>query len=163
MEIQRPIYTSEELEVIKELPGKSIETVIYHNWINNAAGDDEVSFLFAIELHFSDATDLIISSGDAEEDARLRFNNLIIEDEKKVLEENFNGKLEIVSTAPDVNTPWADYLGVSITHIHVDQEEDTNNFHADFLVLGYGDEKIIITTGEHGDGLYVAYVDEDEQ
>jgi hypothetical protein len=162
MEIERPIYTAEELEVIKELPGKSIETVIYHNWINNVAGKDEVNFLFAIELHFSDATDLLISSGDAEEDARLCFNNFSIEKEKIELEEKFNGQLEIVSTAPDVDTPWADYLGESITDVHADQEKGTTNFHSDFLVLGFGSEKIIITTGEFGDGLYVAYVDKEQ-
>lgn len=161
MEISRPIYSVEELEIIQELPGKSIETVIYHNWVNNVAGNEEMSFLFAIELHFSDASSLLITSGEPEEEPRLRFNHVLIETEKNKLETQFNGQLEIISTAPDINTPWADYLGSNISHVHVDKERGTTNYHSDFLVLAFEDEKLIITTGEDGDGLFVAYADED--
>lgn len=161
MEINRPIYTADEIEVIQELSGKSIETVIYHNWVNHVADKDELNFLFAIELHFSDATTLLITSGEPDQPPRLCFNQLLIENEKKALEQQFNGQLEIVSAAPDVTTPWEDFLGVNITHVHADKEEGTSNFHADFLVLAFEEEKLIITTGEEGDGIYVAYVEED--
>jgi len=159
--MERPYFNQQDVDEIERFIGRTITNVTYYHWQNNSE-ETMLSFLYAIELHFSDKGVLIISSGDAEEQQKLCFNELVIAEEQLELEDNFNGMLSIEEFNANQEEPWEGIKDETIIGIEADFDKEQKRFYAEFITLRTIKGAAKIQLHLQGDGLDVILIEDEE-
>ncbi|MGF1637412.1 MAG: hypothetical protein ACFCUU_10085 [Cyclobacteriaceae bacterium] len=158
-----PYFCPQDVQFIHKFSGHSITKAVYHNWVNLADSQQDLRFLYALELHFDDQQEVIISSGEAGEEAHIVFNKLDIEAEKKSIQDKFKGQLDIQSSEVKASELWKQIINRPISKVILDQHNTSGNYFADQIIFKIDELLVLLKTGADGDGLEVLEVEMDEE
>ncbi|MDP1725627.1 MAG: hypothetical protein Q8M15_02500 [Bacteroidota bacterium] len=144
------LYTKEELQLLLGMEGKTIEKVLYHQWVNNAGIEGTMHFIDYMEMRFSDQTKILLHRPDEQE----RITPLIHVDiaalNADVIKE-FKGKIKYVTKDFSETLLWKDLIGNPITAVLLDEDEP-GAYTTEALVLEAGEAKVLIGLSM-GEGL----------
>ncbi len=160
--MERSYFTTKDVDEIERFIGRKISSVTYYLWHNNANQDNGFEFLYALELKFEDKGELLISSGDTEENPKLCFNEIAIAEEQLKLDQTFNGRLTINEFDASDESPWNEVTGKVILRMEADLDAENKKFYGDFINLQTEQTVLRISIHPQGDGLNIELLEEDE-
>jgi hypothetical protein len=161
--MERPYFNQQDVDEIERFIGRAIAGITYYHWQNHSQEDESFTFLYAIELQFSDKGVLLISSGDPEEQQKLCFNELVIAEEQMELENNFNAMLSIEEFDANHEEAWEGIKGETIIGIEADFDKEQKRFYAEFVTVRTMKGAVKIQLHPQGDGLDIHLIEDEEE
>ena len=159
--LHRPLFSKGEyLDFVKLFAGKTLKEITYHTWHNMAREEDPISFIYLLEIEFSDSSKVQLTSG--EEEARLTTVPIDIEQEKKDLIKGFSNQLWISSAVQNDNEMWKELVGKEVLKLEMSEEPTGAGFFADQFLLHFSEHSLLIEIGLEGDGLEVNWWENEE-
>lgn len=144
------LYTKEELQLLLGMEGKTIEKVLYHQWVNNADAEGTMHFIDYMELLFMDHTKILLHRPDEQERITPSIQVDIAALNADVIKE-FKGKIKYVTKDFSETLLWKDLIGNPITAVLLDEDEP-GIYTTEALVLEAGEAKVLIGLSM-GEGL----------
>lgn len=149
-------FSKEEVLKLNDLEGKAIKEVIYHKWANYSKPNQVYHCVDFIELKLEQSESFVFSGKEHDE---IKIVELDLENERSMLEREFNGKIKIESDAQLEKEPWSLIAHKTISFVAL-RKNEANHYVNDALIINFEGEEVLLFN--NGEGLVAELMDDDE-
>lgn len=149
-------FTTEALQKMLAVHGKTISKVVILLWQNSIDPNNTVEIIDSLQLRFTDNTRITIGCNENSDGLDILDFNL--EETKKHLLEEFEGKIKMFALDAGKTKMWVDVEGKVLNSIQV--TKDHGNYRADSVMLDFGGEERRTVSISPSDGLIIDYYEE---
>jgi len=137
-----------EVETMESFDHQTLELVNYYVWRK----DNQVAFLFAIELYFAHGETLLISSGEDSEAISVIKPESLVKTAQKL--QDLHGKALIQRISAGIQPIWREVVGTEMLGVRLSPEESNGLYLNDALVFDFGENQVLLELSEK-EGLEV--------
>ncbi len=148
-------FSAEALQKMLDIQNRTVDKVVIHLWQNLMDPNNSVELIDSLQLRFTDGSRITIGCNDTSEG--LEIIDLNIEELRKTLNSESNGKIKVHALDASKTKMWQDIPSQTLKAIQLTKEND--NYKADSLLLDFGHEKRTVSISPY-DGLVIDYYED---
>ena len=141
-----------EVETPEKFEHQTLELVNYYVWRK----DNQVAFLFALELLFAHGETLLLSSGEDSEAISVIKPEALVKMAQKL--QNLHGEALIQRISASIQPIWRDVVGTTMLGVRLSPEASNGLYQNDALLFDFGEHQVLLALSEK-EGLEVGVYD----
>lgn len=152
------IIDHQTLYKLNEIQGKCLQYVICYLWINQINPKEPIDLIDAVEFIFSDGDKITLSGNEYQEG--LIFVNYDFEQQKNLIEKEFQGKIKIYKVNASNTDMWKDVIDQKIINIRLTKDQTSNQYLSDEIIMEFENKEMRLIQVHPIDGVILDYYEE---
>lgn len=152
------IIDHQTLYKLNEIQGKCLQFVICYLWINQINPKEPIDLIDAVEFIFSDGDKITLSGNEYQEG--LIFVNYDFEQQKNLIEKEFQGKIKIYKVNASNTDMWKDVIDQKIINIRLTKDQTSNQYLSDEIIMEFENKEMRLIQVHPIDGVILDYYEE---
>ncbi|GAB4207211.1 MAG: hypothetical protein Fur0023_17830 [Bacteroidia bacterium] len=152
------IIDHQTLYKLNEIQGKCLQYVICYLWINQINPKEPIDLIDAVEFIFSDGDKITLSGNEYQEG--LTFVNYDFEQQKNLIEKEFQGKIKIYKVNASNTDMWKGVIDQKIINIRLTKDQTSNQYLSDEIIMEFENKEMRLIQVHPVDGVILDYYEE---